>query len=175
MKASALETQISRTNLCSKWDPKITLLKGFWKATSLSNSYSESHCSLTPKLFTSRRLNRDMNAIVVEFLLVPPLLICIRSCARLEVLWFHPTSGSIRVSFPLDVTSDGEKLRFCLLLSSLSFTFWFHPESAFVLLVGGILINSYFTDDNLPKTLESLDIAFPLFCVGSPVLLPIRL
>ncbi len=48
--------------------------------------------------------------------------------------------------FPLDVTSDGEKLRFCLLFFSLSSSLWFHSDSAFM---GWKLINSYFTLDNL--------------------------
>lgn len=63
------------------------------------------------------------------------------------------------------------------ILSSLSSSFWLHPESAFVLLFGWILINSYFTDDNLPKTPESLDTFPSLFSTlasNSPVLLPIR-
>lgn len=80
-------------------------------------------------------------------------------------LWLYPISSSVLHlpvclwCFPLDVTSDGEKLRFCQLFFSLSSSLWFHSDSAFV---GWKLINSYFTLDNLPKTPESLDI-FPSF------------
>ncbi len=56
-------------------------------------------------------------------------IISLSGCTQpIAVLFIRPVC---LLCFPLDVTSDGEKPRLCLLYFSLSSSLWFHSDSAF--------------------------------------------